>query len=121
MAWLATSRRVMKCFWHFMTKNRFALVHRKSIHGQKFDSGTVFVFFESFVYTLFSATKEIRAWISLCTVAGEVTNGLPFPMMVVDDTKAMMAVVVLQRPSLFYYYYLRLEGGMTNTLFLQIF
>jgi hypothetical protein len=52
------------------------------------------------VYTLFSTTKEIRAWISLCTVlAGEITNGLLFPMMVVDNTKAMMAVVVLQRRS----------------------
>jgi hypothetical protein len=55
-------------------------------------SSNLFVFFESFVYTLFSTTKEIRAWISWCTVAGEITNGLLFPMMVVDDTKAMMAV-----------------------------
>jgi hypothetical protein len=43
----------------------------------------------------YSTTKEIRAWISLCTVAGEIVNSLPFPMMVVDDAKAMMAFVVL--------------------------
>jgi hypothetical protein len=43
----------------------------------------------------YSITKEIRAWISLCTIAGELVNGLPFPMMVVDYAKAMMAVVVL--------------------------
>jgi hypothetical protein len=43
----------------------------------------------------YSTTKEIRAWISLCTVPGEIVNFLAFPMMVVDDAKAMMAVVVL--------------------------
>jgi hypothetical protein len=43
----------------------------------------------------YSTTKEIRAWISLCTVAGEIVNGLPFPMMVVDDAKVKVAVVVL--------------------------
>jgi hypothetical protein len=43
----------------------------------------------------YSTTKEIRAWISLCTVAGEIVNGLPLPMMVVDNAKAMMAVAVL--------------------------
>jgi hypothetical protein len=42
----------------------------------------------------YSTRKEIRAWISLCTVAGEIVNGLPFPMMLVDNAKAMMAVVV---------------------------
>jgi hypothetical protein len=49
----------------------------------------------------YSTTKEIRAWISLCTVACEIANGLPFPMMVVDNAKAVMAVVVLQRHSYF--------------------
>ena len=51
------------------------------------------------VDTLFSTTKEVRAWISLCIIAGEIDNGLPFPVMVVNDAKAMMAGVAALQES----------------------